>query len=375
MEKIKIGFLTSKHPLEKKVWSGTMYQIHRNLSKNHEIIWIPIRRSFWGNRYMKIIKIMSKISGKSFTSHFTYPAKRSSKKTNKKLLNSVDLIFAPAASPCIAYLKTNKPIVYLSDTAFSLMVNYYYFNLSDFNIKEGNKIEQLTARNSSHIIVSSDWAKKAFLEYYNIPKEKVSVIEFGANIDGIEPTENVNYITNGILNILFLAVEWERKGGTVAVECVKKLNESGIRTHLYVVGTGTPEEYLKHDFIKSIGFLNKNKESEYQQLREIISKSDTLLLPTRAECSAIAFSEASAYGLPIFTYDTGGIANYVVYGKNGYRLSLSATGNDFALKIKECIENNELPSLRKGCQDIYNSNLNWTVWTEKVQNIINNCLR
>ncbi|GHV16959.1 glycosyl transferase [Bacteroidia bacterium] len=318
---------------------------------------------------------MSKISGKNFTPHFTYPAKRSSKKTNKKLLDSVDLIFTPAASSCVAYLKTNKPIVYLSDTAFSLMVNYYYFNLSDFNIKEGNKIEQLTARNSTHIIVSSDWAKKAYIEYYSVPEEKISVIEFGANIDGIELVNNTDNKTNGPLNILFLGVEWKRKGGDVAVECVRKLNESGINAHLYIVGTGTPKEYLKYDFIKPIGFLNKNKDSEYQQLREIISKSDILLLPTRAECSAIAFSEASAYGLPIFTYDTGGIANYVINGKNGYRLDLSANGDGFANRIKECIEKDELPLLKKGCENIYNSNLNWNVWTEKVRNIIDNCLR
>lgn len=372
MEKIKIGFLTSHNPQDKKAWSGLIYQFYKNLSEEYEIVWIPIKKSFLGLRYMKVIKI-SKISRKNFTSHFTFPAKRMSRKIDKKLLESVDLIFAPVASSCVAYLKTNKPIIYLSDTAFSLMVDYYYFNLSGFNIKEGNKIEQLTARNSSHIIVSSDWAKKAFVECYSTPKEKVSVIEFGANIDEIESDQN-NYKVKGILNILFLGVEWKRKGGGVAVESVKKLNESGIEAHLYIVGTDTPEEYLKYDFIKPVGFLNKNKESEYRRLREIISQSDILLLPTKAECAGVAFSEASAYRLPIFTYDTGGIANYVVNGKNGYRLPLSADGEDFADRIKECIEKDELSILKEGCGDIYNEKLNWNVWTPKVRNIIDNIL-
>lgn len=374
MQKIKVGYLTSSDPQDKKAWSGLTYQFYKNLCDNYEVVWIPIRRSFWGQRYMKIIKILGKIYGKSFTPHFTFPARMMAKKVNKKLLDSVDLIFAPVASTCVAYLKTDKPIVTLSDTAFSLMVDYYYFNLSYFNIKEGNKIEQLAASKSAHIIVSSDWAKKAYIEHYSIPKEKVSVVEFGANIDGIELIKNTNNKINGPLNILFLGVEWERKGGAIAAECVITLNQLDIEAILYVVGTNVPPEYLKYDFIKSVGFLNKNKEVEYQKLREIIAGSDILLLPTRAECAGVAFSEASAYGLPIFTYDTGGITNYVVNGKNGYRLSLSATGNSFALKIKECIENNELPSLRKGCEDIYNSNLNWNVWTEKVRIIIDNCL-
>ena len=374
MKKIKVGYLTQSNPQNKKAWSGSVYQFYKNLSDNYDIVWIPVRRSFWGLRYMKVVKIMAKISGKNITPHFTFPARCMARKVDKKLLDSVDLIFAPAGSLCLAYLKTDKPIVYLSDSAFSLMVDYYYFNLSDFNIKEGNKIEQLAAQNSSHIIVSSDWAKEAFLEYYNISEEKISVIEFGANIDDIKRTENINCKTNGILNVLFLGVEWERKGGIIAVECVRKLNEFGIKAHLYVVGPNIPEEYLKYDFIKPIGFLDKSKDSDYQMLMGVISKSDILLLPTRAECAGIAFSEASAYGLPIFTYDTGGIANYVVNGQNGYRLDLSADSDSFANKIKECIEKNELPSLRKGCEEIYNSNLNWNVWTQKVRVIIDNCL-
>jgi glycosyltransferase involved in cell wall biosynthesis len=374
MRKIKIGFLASNNPQDKKAWSGLIYQFYKNLSEEYEIVWIPVKRSFWGQRYMKIIKIRGKISGKSFTPHFTYPARQMAKKVNQKLLDSVDLIFAPAASSCVAYLKTNKPIIYLSDTAFSLMINYYYFNLSNFNIREGNKIEQLAASRSTHIIVSSDWAKKAYVEYYSVSEEKVSVIEFGANIDRIELVNNTDNKTGRSLNILFLGVEWERKGGDVAVECVKILNESGIKAYLYIVGTDTPHEYSGLDFIQSIGFLNKNKDSEYRQLKEIISKSDVLLLPTGAECAGVAFSEASAYKLPVFTYDTGGIANYVVNGKNGYRLPLSATSNDFACKIKECMEQNELPALRKGCEDIYNKKLNWNVWTEKVRAIIDSSL-
>ena len=53
-----------------------------------------------------------------------------------------------------------------------------------------------------------------------------------------------------------------------------------------------------------------------------MSSSDILLLPTQAECAGIVFVEASAYSMPIFTHDTGGISNYVINGINGYRLPL-----------------------------------------------------
>ena len=35
--------------------------------------------------------------------------------------------------------------------------------------------------------------------------------------------------------------------------------------------------------------------------------------------------------MPVFTYDTGGIGNYVIDGYNGYRLRLGASANDFSV--------------------------------------------
>ena len=93
-----------------------------------------------------------------------------------------------------------------------------------------------------------------------------------------------------------------------------------------------PNEYKELPDVDFIGFLNKNNEEEYQRVIQIISSSDILILPTKAECAGIVFAEASAYGLPIFTYDTGGVGNYVINGVNGYRLPLKDNASEFAEK-------------------------------------------
>lgn len=54
------------------------------------------------------------------------------------------------------------------------------------------------------------------------------------------------------------------------------------------------------------------------------------------------FAESSMYGLPIFTYNTGGIGSYVVDGKNGYKLPLESTPDDFADLIFKIIKNKKL---------------------------------
>ena len=60
-------------------------------------------------------------------------------------------------------------------------------------------------------------------------------IEFGANIDNQDVVEHTfNYTDH--LHVLFLGVDWVRKGGEIAVKTCRLLNGNGIKTTLHVVG-------------------------------------------------------------------------------------------------------------------------------------------
>lgn len=143
---------------------------------------------------------------------------------------------------------------------------------------------------------------------------------------------------------------------------------NGIRAELTIIGVPTlPKEIENLPFVKNVGFLNKNNPTEYKRLTDIIGESHLLILPTKNECSAIAFAEACAYGLPIMTHDTGGISNYVENGYNGYRLPLSSSPDDFGKKILEIIEKRQLEKLSENAITLYKQRLNYNVWREKVQ--------
>lgn len=55
----------------------------------------------------------------------------------------------------------------------------------------------------------------------------------------------------------------------------------------------------------------------------------------------------------MFTYDTGGIGNYVIDGYNGYRLRLGASANDFSVKIKETLFDGKLTKLSGNALQFY----------------------
>ena len=139
-----------------------------------------------------------------------------------------------------------------------------------------------------------------------------------------------------------------------------------MKSTLHIVGAPTiDEEFTALDFVDYIGFLNKNDKSQYNQLKDLISLCHCMLLPTKAECAGIAFCESTANGLPCFSYKTGGVPSYVLDGKNGYLLPLTATGEDFGKKIKECLETGELELMSKTCVEVYETIFNWKVWAQK----------
>ncbi len=124
------------------------------------------------------------------------------------------------------------------------------------------------------------------------------------------------------------------------------------------------------DYVINHGFLNKNDALQYQEYINIIKKSHIFLLPTKAECAGIVFSEASAYGLPIFTYNTGGIGDYVKDGVNGYKLPLGSPGENFANIIDRCIKRNELKHLLEGGIELFKTDLSWNAWSEKFKSML-----
>ena len=157
------------------------------------------------------------------------------------------------------------------------------------------------------------------------------------------------------------------------MDCCAELIKSGYSVTLNITGLKElPQECMNKPFIRNYGFLNKNKPNEYQKLLSIMGEQDIFLFPSKAECSSIALCEANGFGLPCFVYDTGGTENYVINGKNGYMLSLSCSGEDFARRIMACINSQELDELSKGAVKQYTERLNWEVWGEKFKRQIGN---
>jgi len=114
-----------------------------------------------------------------------------------------------------------------------------------------------------------------------------------------------------------------------------------MQAHLIIWGC-TPPARHSHERMTVIPFLNKSDPSQRVQLERLFDTSDFFFLPTRSECYGMVFCEASAYGLPVITTNTGGVSGAVTNGENGFMLPLSAEAVDYAGVIAKVYRDDQL---------------------------------
>jgi len=373
---LRIAFVSSYDPRNKRVWSGIPYYSAKALAEHCGEVDLlgPYPYSFLYQFFRGLSYLARKITGHRLDQYsVTLLSKLYGSYFTKKLKKGTyDLIFTASGSAEIAYLKTDIPIVILADTTFANMIDYYpeYTNLLSISKKMAWKTERKAFEKASLLLFSSEWAANSAKEDYHIDPEKIYTIPLGANLDSAPSHEKVlSKKKTDTSRLLSLAVNWERKGGKIAFQTLLELKKRGIKTSLTVIGCVPPSDFHDPDLIV-IPFLNKNKPDERVELEHQLLQADFLILPTRAECYGIVFAEASAYGLPIITTATGGIAGAVKEGVNGFMLPLAAGGNVYAEKIAEIFNSDEqYYSMVANCRDLYEEKLNWNTWAAKLKEV------
>lgn len=368
-----IGYVSGANPFEdRRAWSGLIYKIREGIENaGYNVEWIPVKRT----RLFTLAKMAQKLCyGRNAMTDFTNLSFRILAKEVQKNIGDVDSLFFPGGAQVAKFLKTDLPVIYYGDATYHQMIGYYWHEKSASCLCQGNETERAALERSNMVIKASQWTIDSVIKDYGQNPNKCHVLEFGANLDEKDIVPAAIY-KNDILNVLFSGVDWERKGADIAMDTIRILNERGINAKLIFCGINEeniPEKYKNLEYVEYLGFLNKNDKEQYNKYIETIKRSHIFLLPTKAECAGVVFSESSAYGLPIFTYNTGGIPNYVVDGVNGYKLPLGSGADKFADKIEECLRNDEFEKLGEGGKKLYKEKLSWAAWSRRFKELMEN---
>jgi glycosyltransferase involved in cell wall biosynthesis len=370
LKTLKIAIINTYDSKDIKMWSGIPYHISvmlENLYSKDNISCIKapqIRRDF-----------ISYLSGLYFNrirkkKYLTWCDKRLLEKYksqfSKLIEEEFDLIITFQFSLVPLLKNKHNKIIWWSDATFqNLLDNYSYVtNICSYCIKGGHDFQKQALNNSIVTILSSDWAIDTATGYYNTGRSKISKIPLASNLS-IFPTikEIETILRNKVKNcikLLFIGLDWERKGGDDAVKVFNNLNQLGFKTQLLVVGSNIPKRHVNNPDLIPIGLIDKSTKNGESYLTSLIKESTFLILPSRAECFGVVFCEANSFALPVITTDVGGISSAVQNGKNGGSFPV----DQFVEKATSFIINN-LPSTDKYlklCNDSfthYNDNMSW----------------
>lgn len=379
---MRIAYVTTYNPMDIHQWSGTGYHIRQSLIEqqlevinidNLSIKKVDYVRGGAKKIYYQNIKKQNYLWDRNPLILQNYALQVEKSLAGKQY----DLILSPGTIP-ITFLRMNKPIVFYSDATFAGMVGFYpeFSNLCNESIVYGNEMEKQALENCSLAIYASDWAAQTAMDYYGISPSKISVVPFGANIEFNWDKERVKAAINARprnrCKLLFMGVDWNRKGGSIAYRVCKRLNEMGLSTELTIVGCEPLIEEPLPEYIRSLGFISKSTTEGEELIKKLLSESHFLIMPTRAECAGIVFCEASAYGLPSITCDVGGVSTYVKSGVNGKVFSKETDIEEYCKYIYELFSENytEYIELAGNSFEEYQTRLNWNVSGSRIKSML-----
>ena len=378
--KLKIGFVHRFDARDMRSWSGIFYFMAQALEVHvGEIVYLGPDNTLLTRLLINITFFVNRICYRLTKKHLVTD--------NNQLLSyrlgrffgsrlqhlQCDVLFAPVASVEIANLHTNLPIVYCTDIPWNAIVGYYpeFSTLSRFGKAQGELMEAQAIRRASASVFPSQWALDSAATHYGADIERAFKVSFGANF--LEPPSRHTALNRHLgcqVKLLMVAVDWERKGGPVAFECLTNLLDRGIDAQLTLVGCVPPRRF-EHDRLHVIPFLNKHDPEQRKRLYQLFLQSHFLLLPTRAEGLGVVTCEASAFGLPTLATDTGGVRGALNDGVNGFLLPPEAPGSAYAGKIAGLISTPDLyQELVISSRNEFERSLNWDAWGRAMRPVI-----
>lgn len=372
---IKVAYLSINDATDVKHWSGLVHYMYKCVADQG----VEVSLVNCGVPYGKWLKLKAKLV-KLLTGGKTYQpdrdpgyARRVAASAGEQLKKiEYDVIFSPGSLPLV-FLQTGKPMVFWTDATFAAMVGFYpgWHHLSRLCLTYGNKAEQTAIDKSSLVLYASEWARSSAINHYGADPAKIKQVPFGANMDMLLTAEEVTAAISQRrqtqrINLLFVGIDWERKGGDLAVETVQKLREQGVDAELTLVGSQLPAQF-DLPYITHYPLLKKSVPADARQLHELYKKATFFILPTRAECFGVVFAEAGAYGLPVITSDVGGCPSAVKDGYSGFCLNLKDFSTAAAEKIGLLRSSPALyEEFSLHAFDRFNQELNWNVIGKRV---------
>jgi glycosyltransferase involved in cell wall biosynthesis len=180
------------------------------------------------------------------------------------------------------------------------------FEKKDLYSRRWIELERTIYHNATINFARSSNISRSIIEDYSCPSDKVICVYSGSNVGANFKVDKEKYKNK---NILFVGVDWKRKGGPELVEAFKRVLKAHPTARLTIVGCSPKLNIPNCDVVGRVPL---------EGLNHYYERASVFCLPTRLEPFGIVFLEAFAHGLPVVATDIEGIPDFVLGGETGY---------------------------------------------------------
>src|SRR4051794_9210132 len=177
---LRIGFITSTDPSDRRSWSGTHYSMFRSLERNlGKVTALGPVSMRWPFAIMDRINswIVKPTTGKRYQYGWSIAVSRwYAFVFGRKLARQrFDLLVAPASFTEIAYLRSEIPIIYIGDSTLGQLIDCYpgLTGLLAVSKAEVIHLELRAVKQASLVCYSSEWAAESARAEYGAEPGKL----------------------------------------------------------------------------------------------------------------------------------------------------------------------------------------------------------
>jgi glycosyltransferase involved in cell wall biosynthesis len=174
----------------------------------------------------------------------------------------------------------------------------------------------------SGILAFSEHARRSFVDELEVDPARTHTVFAGPNLV-LDGTENRAAFDKAPPTILFVGVEFERKGGPQLLAAFREVRAQLPDAQLLIVG---PRDLaVSEPGVTVVGHLRKDEPADRARLMECYARSSVFCLPTRYEPFGVALLEAMHHGLPCIATSGWAIPEIIEDGRTGYLVELDDT--------------------------------------------------
>ncbi|MEO0769723.1 MAG: glycosyltransferase family 4 protein [Cyanobacteria bacterium J06649_4] len=283
-----------------------------------------------------------------------------------------DILLCPENAIPLAKVKPSIPMVLWTDTTLGSLIDFYPYlsNLCEETRRNLLNMEQRVVDRCALVILNSQWAADQAQELYGVPPQKIKIIPRGSSQTQALSKQAFETALEGRkqgpYRLLFVGVDWERKGGSTAFGIAEAMNARGIETELHVIGCIPPFEVP--NFVVVHGFVDRTTLAGQAKMANLFQSAHFLLYPTRADAMGVVLSEAASFGVPSLASNIGGISSVVKTDITGKTFSLESEPEEYSEFAADHIKNPlKYEALARSTFDHYQNNVSWSAVGEQAR--------